>query len=298
MIRNWYDPVTRGEKIKRSFSVLNLGVMVLTLVLVASEFRFDWVETLAGRYLMSTNHVRPEIGAIWETGHHAVNAHQSLNRIILKKEIARKAVRESDSFVSLAKGLGAGEWANLDKDQFKILYLGLSREDRRWIMEPARLVWLLNGNLTDRIFCEGRVGGIKIYFIDSGNRVIEQIDLDTGNIGEAGPENDLSSASLDTFQGFSGRIYPADRFFNAVFQLPPDVLPDLVRDAETLLNHSGTIDRVGIWNTSEDGYIRLGFEFSLLGEKQVVQVRAREWAVWQLGLVLKGDAPVFGEEDR
>jgi len=55
------------------------------------------------------------------------------------------------------------------------------------------------------------------------------------------------------------------------------------------LTRTGTIDRVGIWNFSEQGYIRLGFEFSRLGVTRVVQVRAREWAVWQLNLILKGE---------
>ncbi len=262
--------------------------MILTLVVVASEFRFDWVETLAGRYLLSTNVGRPEIGGIWETGHQTVNAHQSLNQMIIKKEIARQTVREADSFVALAKGLSAGEWVNLDKNQFKTLYLSLSRGDRQTLMEPARLVWLLNGNITDRIFCEGRMGGMKIYFIDSGNRVIQQIELDAKKIG-GDPGEMLTAAGLDELKGFSGRIYSSDLFFDAVFKLPPDMVPDLIKNAEILLSLTGTIKRVGIWNTSEDGFIRLGFEFSHLGEKQVVQILARDWAVWQLSLILKGE---------
>ena len=288
MIRNWYDPAGPGERIRRCFSILNLGVMIITLVVVASEFRFDWVETLAGNYLLSTNENRPEIGTIWETGHQTVNARQSLNRMIVEKETARKTVREADSFVTLAKGLSAGEWVNLDKNQFKNLYLSLSRADRLALMEPARLVWLMNGITTDRIFCEGRIGGMNIYFIDSGNRVIQQVDLETEKIGNA-PEEMLTPAGLDELPGFSGPIYSAGLFFDAVFKLPEDMVPDLIKNAETLLSQTGTIDRVGIWNTSEDGFIRLGFEFSHLGEKQVVQILAREWAVWQLSLILKGE---------
>ena len=94
---------------------------------------------------------------------------------------------------------------------------------------------------------------------------------------------------LDSLAGFSGTIYPADRFFEAVFKLSPDMVPDLIQDAETLLSQPGTIERVGIWNSAELGYIRLGFEFSRLGQTRVIQVRIREWAVWQLTLILKGE---------
>ncbi|HCY83891.1 MAG TPA: hypothetical protein DHV36_02020 [Desulfobacteraceae bacterium] len=288
MIRNWYDSPGAGESAKRLFSLLNLSLMVVTLVVVASEFRFDWVEKLAGRYLISTNESRPETGSIWETGRHAVNAHHSLDQIIIKNETARQTVREADSFQSLARGLGAGEWANLDKDRFRQLYLSLPRIRRNALIEPARLVWLLNGTLTDRIFCEGRMGGIKIYFIDSGNRVIHSIDLDDTDAAKS-PETSQTAATLDTLPGFSGRIYPAGLFFDAVFKLPQDMVPDLISDAQALLSRTGTIQRVGIWNASENGFITLGFEFVHLGEHEVVQIRAREWAVWQLGLILKGE---------
>jgi len=212
MMRNWYDAPGPLEWARRCFSFLNLGILVFTLVLMVSEFRFDWCETLAGRFLMSTNKTRPEIGSIWDRGRHTVNARQLLNEIILRKASVEKNVRSADSFTQLAKELGAGEWVNLDKDRFKQLYLSLSEPTRKGLIEPARLVWLLNGNTTARIFCEGRIGGIKIYFIDSGNRVLRQIDLDTRKMEDIPRPGDIVGR-LDTFPGFSGTIYSAARFF-------------------------------------------------------------------------------------
>lgn len=289
MIRNWYDAPTPGESVKRMFSLLNLGILVISAIVVIAEFRFDWVETLAGRYLMSTNPGRPETGSIWETGHHAVSAHRSLDQILVKKETARKTVREADSFAALARGIGAGEWVNLDKDRFRQLYLALPRHVQKEFVEPARLVWLLNGTVTDRIFCEGRIGGIKIYFINAKNRVIHSIDMDQDDVSGDTAAADGSAASLEDLPGFSGNIYPAALFFDAVFRLPQDMVPGLISDTGALLSRTGTIERVGIWNTSEDGYIALGFEFVRLGEREVVRIRAREWAVWQLGLILRGE---------
>ncbi len=287
-MRNWYDAVSPGEWARRCFSVLNLGILVFTLLLLVSEFRFDWCETLVGRFLMSTNAGRPEIGSIWETGRQTVNARQALNEIILRKVNIEKNMRSAESFSQLAKGLGTGEWVNLDKDRFKNLYLSLDLDVRQALIEPARLVWLLNGSTTARIFCEGRLGGIKIYFIDSDNRVIRQIDLDTRKM-EDSPRTMDAAGPLEILVGFSGTIYPADRFFGAVFKLPPDMIPDLMPDAEILLKQNGIIERVGLWNSAENGYIRLGFEFTRLGITRVLQVRAREWAVWQLNLILKGE---------
>ncbi len=291
MGRNWYDPFSAGEWIKRSVSALNLGIILMVLVFAVSEFRFDWVEKLAGRYLLSINSERPETGGIWETGHQTVNAHKSLNKMIGQKEDARRSVRDAVTFSSLAGSLNAGEWANLDKDQFKQLYLSMPLDIRHGIMDPTRLVWLLNGNTTARIFCEGQMGGIKVYFIDGENRVIHQLDLDTKEIQSVAARNQPLEANLDTLTGFSGRIYPASLFFDSVFKLPRDMIPDLLAAPERLLGQIGTISRVGIGNTAEDGYIQLGFEYSHLGNTQVFLVRAREWAVWQLSLILRGEQP-------
>ncbi|WDP92106.1 MAG: hypothetical protein HUN04_21240 [Desulfobacter sp.] len=282
---NWYDAHGPSEWFRRSFSFLHLGLLILTLALVVAEFRFDWCETLAGRFLLSTNQNRPETGSIWESGRHTVSARQSIEGIILEKKNVEQHLRTARSFAELGEGLGGEKWINLDKARFKQLYLALGASERRALIEPARLAWLLNGDRTSRIFCEGRPGGIIIYFIDSENRVIRQLNLDikkTGGPGEI-------PGRLETLEDFSGTIYPADRFFEAVFRLPEEMVPDLIPEGEALLTGTGTLDRVGIWNTAEDGYIRLGFEFVRLDQRRVVVARAREWAVWQLNLILKGE---------
>ncbi len=40
----------------------------------------------------------------------------------------------------------------LDKAHFKDLYRSLPLTHARQILDPARLIWLLNGEVTDRIF--------------------------------------------------------------------------------------------------------------------------------------------------
>ena len=87
---------------------------------------------------------------------------------------------------------------------------------------------------------------------------------------------------------FSGRIYTAAIFFDAVFKLPPDILPDLMVNPEILLAQAGKIINIGIWNVSQNGYIKLGFEFEEQGAKKIVFIKGREWAVWQLSLYLQG----------
>jgi len=286
--QNWHGPWTPGEWLKRSCSVLNLVILAVTCILVVSEFRFDWCERLVGNYLSSTNDTRPENGAVWDAGRHMVNALQSLDQMALARETAGRTVRTAQSFADLSAKLGPGEWANLDKDRFRELYLALPAYRRRDVVDPVRLVWLLNGGATDRIFCEGRLGGMKIFFVDTQNRVVQQVDLDVQKLGNNGGRS-VIPGTLDNAPEFFGRIYPASLFFTAVSRLPGDMRSDLILDPENLLCEKGALGRVGVGNSAQDGFIYLGFEFRHLGESRVVEVKAREWAVWQLTLVLKGE---------
>lgn len=288
MSPRWYEPVEFREQLKRTFSFLNIGVLVLSALLVFSEFRFDWCERLLGSFLSSTNHTRPEKGAVWQLGRETITAHDALNEIIDRKSDTSEFAHKADSFSGIADRLIPGEWVTLDRTHFKRLYRSLSLTHARQIMEPARLIWLLNGNITERIFCEGLKNGMKIYFITAENRVVHQIDLLQETLAAIAEKKYLEPGRLEAFDGFEGRIYPAEHFFSAVFKLPPEMVPDLLPDTDLLLDQEGTILRVGIWNEARGGFIQLGFEFRHQGRIRVLFVNAREWAVWQLGLVLKG----------
>jgi len=289
MIRQWYEPLTFSEGLKRAFSFLNIAIFIITSVFIFSELRFDWVETLAGRYLSATNQSRPETGALWEMGKQTTHAHEYLNKIISKKENARQTVYQAASFSDLASSILPGEWVTLEKQQFKTLYLALEKPEALKIMEPAKLVWLINSSALDRIFCEGIADGINLYFIDSENRVIQEIDLRKEDLIEIENGQKPVIGRLAQIEEFSGRIYPAQKFFDAVFKLPSDILPDLMVNPETVLKLDGKIIHIGIWNEAENGYIKIGFEIQGPDEPRVVFIKGREWAVWQLSLILKGD---------
>lgn len=289
MTRQWYEPLNFSEWLKRTFSILNIVVFILTSTFIFSEFRFDWFENLVGSYLTSTNELRPETGAIWETGKQASNAHEYLNKIISKKEDVRQSVHKASTFLELVSEILPGEWVTLEKKRFKTLYLALKKSTALKIIKPAQLLWLLKGSAIDRIFCEGIPQGIKIYFIDSENRVIKQIDLKKKELIAIENAGRPVAGELYDMEGFLGRIYPAAQFFEVLFALPAEILPDLIVNPEILLSQDGKIVNIGIWNEAENGYIKLGFEFEEKGGKKVVFIKGREWAVWQLSLNLRED---------
>jgi len=289
MTRHWYEPLTFSEWFKRIFSFSNIALFMLTTMFFFSEFRFDWFETLVGSYLVSTNELRPETGVVWETGKQTNNAHEYLNTIVSKKEDIRQNANKAGSFSELLSSLMPGEWVTLEKQQFKSLYLSLEKSTSLKIIDPAQLVWLLNGSNLDRIFCEGIKGGIKIFFIDAENRVIKEIELQKVDIIELENSDKPVPGILTDMAGFQDRIYPAPIFFNALLKLPSEIIPDLMVDPEPLLSQEGKIIRVGIFNEAVNGYIKLGFEFESPEGNRIIFLKGREWAVWQLSLNLKGE---------
>lgn len=284
----WYESVGTRECLKRAVSFLNISVLILSAILIFSEFRFDWGEQMLGRFLAAINQTRPEKGAVWELGRDTLTAHETVTQLIDRKSDTQAFAHRANSFSGIARHLLPGEWVTLDKSHFKDLYRSLPLTHARQMLDPARLLWLLNGNVTDRIFCEGLKNGIKIYFIDTGNRVIHQIELAQETLTAITEKKYLKPGALEAFDGFSGRIYTVDRFFDAVFKLPGEMIPDLLPDTDLLLDQDGVISRVGIWNEAEEGFIRLGFEIRHQNGVRVLFVNAREWAVWQLGLILRG----------
>ena len=286
----WYEPSTLTEWFKRIFSFLNLIVIIITIMFVFTEFRYSWCENLIGLYLTSTNDNRPETGTIWETGDKTSKANTHLKEIIDKQQDTKQHALKSSSFLELAAGINPGEWINLDIKHFKKLYIKLPDYTADKLIPSARLLFLLNNPLLDRIFIEGQENkSLKIFFLNSDNLVLEQIELNKKmfETPEQGTQF-IMATSLDDFEGFKDRIYPADQFFKAMTDLSFDKINDLIEDPDILLEKNGRIIRAGIWNETEAGYIKLGFEYKHQSQTNVLLVNGREWVVWELIINLKG----------
>ena len=61
---DWCDPRDFNDWGKRSFSLRSVIFLLVILLLVLLEFRFDWMEKALGSYLSTTNRKRPETGLI------------------------------------------------------------------------------------------------------------------------------------------------------------------------------------------------------------------------------------------
>ena len=288
MNQQWYEPLKLSEWFRRVFSILNLSIFFFTAIFLFSEFRFDWCEKIVGSYLSSTNKLRPEIGSIWKAGKQTSNANKFLLDIVNKKQHQKLIIENSFSFLQLAQQITPGEWESIEKEHFKNLYLSLPEPVAHKFISPAKLLWILNKGNLNRIFCARKDDGLFIYFLDSDNKVIQQIEFSKSDLEAIKNWDHNFQGPLEDFEEFSQRIYSADTFFSVLLNLPEEMIPDLIVNPELLLNEEGIITRVGISDEAKAGYINIGFEYEHKTQKKVIFAKGREWAVWQLTLNLKG----------
>ncbi|MBF0210433.1 MAG: hypothetical protein HQK68_06060 [Desulfamplus sp.] len=278
----WYEPTKPSEWLRRIFSFSNLFIFLMAATLIISELRFDWCELMFGRYLSSLNDLRPETGAVWKAGEQSLRAHTFLKNIIEERKNAARYAKESTSFAELASGILPGQWANIDKEHFKRLYLAIPPAAAAEMIQPVELIWLFSSGSVTRIFCEGKPYGLEIFFLNSENRAFHQITLNRAKMEKIEKSDSIFKGSLEEISEFNGRIYEADDFFKALLKLPQDIVADLITNPQKLLNQNGVLIKAGIWNEAVSGYIKLGFEFKDNGNSVVLFIRAREWAVWRL----------------
>lgn len=278
----WYEPAKTSEWLRRVISFSNLLILCTATILIISELRFDWCELMIGRYLASLNASRPETGAVWKAGEQSSRAHTFLKNIIEERQNSARYAQEATSFAELASGILPGQWANIDKEHFKRLYLAIPSAAASELIPPAELIWLLGGGAVTRIFCEGKPYGLEIFFLNSANRALDQITLNRTKMEKIERNEAIFKGSLEQIPEFQGRIYPSELFFKALLELPQDIIPDLITTPQKLISQQGTLTRAGIWSEAASGYIKLGFEFKDNGKSVVIFIRSREWAVWRL----------------
>ncbi len=286
---SWTAPPDWNTWMRRIFGLRPL-VLVLVIGLVSiSELRFDWCERLIGRFLLATNVHRPESGAIWEKGHRTATALQTLNQIITDKQSVQRQVREARSFSQIAQTLAQGHDVILAASHFQALYNALPPERAGELLSPYSLIRMRSQGKWDRTFFEPAEQGLSVYFLNRDNRVLHQLQIDALLLARIEQEVNERQESLEHLPQFSGRIYDAEPFFNALEDMPEDIQRNIIPWPEKLLKTPGRIQRVGVSDEVISGHIEIGLEMEDARRTRVVMIKGRDWAVARLRSVLEGE---------
>jgi hypothetical protein len=285
---HWTEPRNFKEWFNRLISARSLVVGLLFLAIMTSELRFDWVEQILGSFLVSTNPMRPESGAIWEVGKHTQAAHQTIEKIVTDRQAFYRETGDASSFKQIAETIQADEWVLVPPDLFRKLYLRLPPEVATEIIEPMDFLELINHSEWARTYFEKDGTGLNIYMLDKDNRVLKRLSISADLLYLMVHSDVIFNKKLDDFTIFENRIYTGDLFFEVLNGLDDDVKNGIIRRPAHILRLPGRIVRVGISDEAISGFIQIGFEVETGAQRRLVLVRGHEWAVWRLHSLLEG----------
>ena len=278
----WFEPKNFNDWLRRVLGLRPVLLVLAIACIVVLEMRFDWVERTLGAYLVTTNSTRPQSGAIWEKGRRTLTAQKTLEKIVTDRQASQREARSAETFSQIAAGLSDGDSAMLSAEHFRQLYLKLPREAAGEVLSPFELLKISAQGNWRRTYFEKNGRDLTVYLLDADNRVLRRIDVPADGMLQLEREDSLAGEALEDLANFKNRVYPAERFFEALESLPEEIRRNVILNPESLLKPSGQIIKVGISDEAVSGYIELGFEFALGGRHQVILVQGHEWAVWRL----------------
>ena len=291
---DWAEPKNFKEWSRRVFALRPVLLTLLVSSVIILEMRFDWVERTLGAYLVTTNAARPETGAIWEKGHRTRTAQKTLEKIVTDRQTSQREARSAETFSQIAASLSAGEGAMLSAERFRQLYLEMPRTVSQEIISAFDLLKIVGQGNWRRTYFEKNGDELVAYLLDAENRVLREIDVPSNVLLQMGREDSVKAETLEDLPNYKNRIYPAERFFEALASFPEEIRRNMILNPEALLKPSGRIVRVGISDEAVSGYIELGFEFADGTRRQIILAQGQEWAVWRLRSYIEEKNPTAG----
>ena len=270
--------------------------IVWFLVLVAfvvTEFRFDWIESAVGAYLVTTNDQRPESGAIWDQGRQADSARQTLFQYTAERQNAQQEARRSNSLGQVIASIDPERGAMISAAHFVELYLKLPPVLSHEIVSPFTLLAQLSTGQWQRTFFERHDQQLSIYLLGDQNQVLLRLPIEPGLMEHILRGEVAIDSSLARLSDFAGQSYPAERFFTALNSLPADIRHGIIAHPEDLLHVSGRIVKVGISANVTGDAVDLGFEVEDADGSKVILVQGRLDDVQRLQQALEGRS-LFG----
>lgn len=290
----WYAPTSFKDHLRRLMALRSVLVLAVILSLLVTEFRFDWVESVVGAYLVSSNHQRPESGVVWEQGHKSDLARKRLSQYMDERSGVQREVRRAASMGQVIAGMDAERGAMISAGHFVELYQKLPPVLSHEIISPYALLANLSGDHWKRTFFE-RQGDeqLNIYLLDDHNQVLRRLSVAPILIEHIHNGEVAILTRLDQLGDFAGQIYSAERFFRALNTLSEDEKKGILDRPADLLAVSGRIIRVGISNQPMAGAVDIGFEVEDAQGAKVILTQAMAAYVSRLQWILGAPTPAI-----
>ncbi|MGD9222908.1 MAG: hypothetical protein PVH22_06670, partial [Desulfobacteraceae bacterium] len=287
----WYAPTNFKESIGRLMALRSALILSALCALLATEFRFDWIESAVGAYLVSSNHLRPESGTVWDLGHKTDMARKSISQYMDQRSGLQREARRATSMGQVVDGIDDERGAMISADHFVALYQKLPPVLSHEIISPYLLLTHLSRNQWKRVFFEKQADDqILIYLLDDHNQVLQRLAVGPVLIEHIQRGEVAIQTRLDQLGDFADHIYPAEQFFSTLDMMPDEVKQGVLNSPRNLLVVSGRIVRVGISSQTITDSVDIGFEVEDAQGSKVILTQGLAAHVHQLLWVLQQQA--------
>ena len=273
---NWFEPQDIKDWIQRGQLLRSILIVFAIIVIVFTEFRFNWIEKSIGAYLVTTNNDRPESGAIWDLGHQTQTARKNIAEIVSDKQMSQHEAQGAESFFQVLSGLKDDNGVSISASHFRKLYDELPTVLSQELLSPYSLLQSEAQGDWVRTYFTKDEKGIHIYLLNRQNQVLKEVVI-SREIADYIVKGEVAiSGPLSNFADFADHIYPADIFFNTLESMPENSRRGVLPQPEMLLNTKGRLIYVGISNEQIGGMVAVGFEYERNGAHKVILVQGRQ----------------------
>lgn len=284
----WYLPPHTRSFVRRWLSFRSIILALAIFAFLITEFRFNWIEGMVGRYLVSTNAVRPKSGAIWDQGEKSQLARKTLATFMDQRQSVQREARRAETLGQVVDGLGNGHGAMISAEHFVELYLKLPPVLSNEIISPYTMLSQLSSGQWQRVYFDRQANQLNVFMLDAENQVLHRLDIGPSLLAHVQRGEVAINSRLEQLSDLAANIYPAKRFFSILNTFPPDVRQGVIAHPEDLLRVSGNLVRVGISGDQFFDMVDLGFEIESAQGPKVILMQGRRTAVRQIQRALAG----------
>jgi len=212
---------------------------------VIAEEATHFAELFLGRYLNAYNLERKSWGTTWEAEARARQAAERVTQSATEGSRVRQEIEGANSFTALLDLLQESDNLAVTPSKFVGLYLALPKSERDSVIASKELLDLYYTSDWKRTGVKSADNGAIAYLIDSQNQVIKSVSLPDRLVRVAGETGKILRGGLESLPVFTGRIYPAERFFALLFNLTEVERSQLFPDPGLLLSLPKPVSYVG-----------------------------------------------------
>jgi len=235
-------------------------LILLVTALILLELGTDFAEKMGGKIMQWNNFSRPMIGTTWDYQSQSAAAMQQISEVVSLQNEVRRELQTKDDFAKLPEQLEGGKVIRVSREKFLDLYVQLPEIYAQKLGSPVRLMEFSVLHGWNRTFFAGYEGRVDIFFLNDQNYVLEKVSLNRGFFDELERWGQVIDGSLEEIPDFTGRIYSAAEFVNALSALEED--PDDFIGGIEILKSGRTLVKIGISRRWQGGTVEMGFQFA------------------------------------